>query len=127
VTTLSAYLKGGSVAGTQDVEGVLYAFSGGAPAALLAVTQPLAFASTNPPAWYELSFASAPPVTSGATYCIGLITGGPTAGAAAYFYDVSAAPVRFANANAFTSGPTNPFGSAVQDVYDESVYATLGS
>jgi unsaturated rhamnogalacturonyl hydrolase len=127
VAKLSAYLAGGTVSGTQDLEGVIYAYSGGVPTSLLATTRELAFASSNRAGWYDLTFATPPAVTSGTTYCIGFISGGPNPGAAAYYYDRTPANVRFTNPNAYASGPSNPFGTASPDNYDESVFATLAS
>jgi unsaturated rhamnogalacturonyl hydrolase len=127
VAKLSAYLTGGSVSGTQDLEGVIYAYSGGVPTSLLATTRQLAFASSNRAGWYDLTFATPPAVTGGSTYCIGFISGGPNPGAAAYYYDRAPANVRFTSVNAYASGPSNPFGKASPDNYDESVYATLAS
>lgn len=126
VTKLSAYLAGGTVSGTQNIEGVIYAYSNGAPTSLLATSRQLAFASTNRVGWYDLTFATPPPVTSGATYCIGFISGGPNAGAGAYYYDRTQSNVRFTNSNAYAAGASNPFGTSTPDNYDESVYATLG-
>lgn len=126
VTKLSAYLAGGTVSGTQDLEGVIYAYIGGAPTSLLATSRQLAFASSNRAGWYDLAFATPVAVTSGTTYCIGFISGGPNSGAAAYYYDPAPTNVRFTNPNVYASGPSNPFGKASADNYDESVYATFG-
>ena len=125
VTKLSAYLGGGSVSGTQNIEGVVYAYSSGAPTLLLSTSLPLAFRSSNPAGWYDLNFATPPAVTSGTIYCIGFISGGPNPGAAAYYFDLAPAQVRLTSPNVYTSGPSNPFGTASTDNDDESLYATL--
>ena len=125
VTKLSVYLSGGSVSGTQNIEGVIYAYSSGAPTLLLSTSQQLTFASSNRAGWYDLKFATPPAVTSATIYCIGFISGGPNPGAAAYYFDLASAHVRFTRPNVYTSGPSNPFGTASTDNYDESVYATL--
>ena len=85
------------------------------------VTEPLTFNNTNAAGWYDLTFTTPLNLTAG-NYWIGVFTGG-TADVASYLYD-SVTGSRDYNANTFTSGPTNPFGSSTTDSQQISLYAT---
>jgi hypothetical protein len=121
VSQLSLYLEPIGVSGRQELEGVIYADSKGAPGALVAVSRPLTFESTQTAGWYRLFLSSAVELPAG-TYWIGELTG-PTAGVAGYRYDV-ASGARAWNDNTFTSGPSNPFGAFSADAQQMSIYAT---
>ena len=56
------------------------------------------------------------------TYWIGFITG-PTSEGMGYAYD-SVGNSRAYNANAYSSGPTDPFGEATLDSEQASIFAT---
>jgi subtilisin family serine protease len=121
VSKLSVYLQSAAPKGKQPLEGVVYADSGGAPGALVAVTDPLTFVSTNPAGWYDLMFATPPQLTPG-HYWIGIISGA-SSGVAGFRYD----PVSGSgdtNADAYGSGPSDPFGSFTTDGEQMSVFAT---
>jgi hypothetical protein len=97
----------------------VYADAGGAPGALLGVTEELDFASSSNAGWYDLPFASQLDLSSG-DYWLGLISG-PQPNVAAFAYD----PVpgsRATNANTYASGPTDPFGPIVTDNAQMSLY-----
>jgi hypothetical protein len=68
-----------------------------------------------------LAFSSPLKLAAG-NYWIGLLTGAG-AGVAGFRYDTVAGS-RDYNANTYTSGPTNPFGSASVDGEQASLYAT---
>jgi thermitase len=108
VTNLSVYLKPTSTAGSQTLKGVIYADSNGAPGALLASTNELVFHSTDAKGWYDLTLP-APVTLQPGNYWIGLIAG-PTSKVAAIRFDTVAAS-RAINTNAYTAGPSDPFGS----------------
>src|SRR5439155_8394421 len=121
VSQLSLYLEPTGFAGRQEIEGVIYADSSGAPGALVAVSSPLTFASTQAAGWYPLPLPSAVELPAG-TYWIGEFTG-PTSRVAGYRYD-NVAGARAWNHNMFTSGPSNPFGAVYTDSQQISLYAT---
>jgi hypothetical protein len=121
VSKLSVYLAPTTVSGQQVLEGILYANASGAPSGLLATTAPLTFSSTNAPGWYDLSFP-APLKLAAGSYWIGVITG-ETGKVAGFRYD-SVAGSRDYNANTYTAGPSNPFGSVTTDSEQASLYAT---
>lgn len=109
VSKLSVYLGPGAASGTADIEGVIYADSGGSPGALIATSSQLVFPSTGAAGWYSLPFASSPSLAAG-RYWIGGLTGGTTH-AAGYRYATVTASRRY-NTNTYASGPSSPFGSA---------------
>jgi thermitase len=121
VSKLSIYLQPTGVAGSQVLEGVLYADSGGSPAGLLGVSKPLTFQSTGAAGWYDLVFAS-PVALQAGSYWIGMISGDSTHVAGFRYSSVSGS--RLYNVNGYSSGPTDPFGSATVDSELMSVYAT---
>src|SRR5438876_5033441 len=85
VSRLSVYLEAGSVTGEQTIEGVLYGDSNGAPGALLGVTSPFTYKTSQPAGWYALPFPTAVGLPAG-NYWIGVLSGN-TWGAAGYRYD----------------------------------------
>ena len=101
----------------------MYADAAGMPGALMGSTEPLTFTSTSSAGWYAL--ASSPRKLAAGNYWIGLIAGA-RAGVAGFRYG-SVAGTRDFNANSYTSGPTNPFGSASSDGEQASLYATYSS
>jgi hypothetical protein len=124
VTQLSVYLEPTSISGQQTIEGVVYADSKGAPGALVGVSTPITFASTESAGWYALVFPS-PRELSPASYWIGVLTGA-TWGVIGYRYD-SVAGSRAVNQNTFTAGPSNPFGAFSSDSQQMSLYAVYTS
>ena len=121
LSKLSLYLQPTGTAGTQSFEGVVYAESAGAPGALLASTTALAFKSTSTAGWYELNFSAAVKLAAG-SYWLGFISGS-TAGIGAFRYEKVTAGLDY-NVNPYTSGPSNPFGSATIVALRPSLYAT---
>jgi subtilisin family serine protease len=121
VSQLSMYLQPTGTSGQQTIEGVIYADQSGVPGALLAVSSPITFTSSSAAGWYNLPFAS--PVALGpGTYWIGIISGGTSR--VTGFRWSSVAGSRALNSNTYTSGPSNPFGSASSDAEQMSLYAT---
>ncbi|HEV7528219.1 MAG TPA: hypothetical protein VGO29_04930, partial [Solirubrobacteraceae bacterium] len=121
LSKLSIYLAPTGTAGQQLLKGLVYADNGGSPGALLASTEALTFKSTNAAGWYDLTFSSPVKLAAG-NYWIGAITGA-TSNVAGFRYD-SVTAARAYNANSYTSGATNPFGSASTDNEQTSLYAT---
>ncbi len=121
VSKLTMYLAPGGVSGQQDIEGLIYADNNGSPGALIATTQQLVFSSTSSAGWYDLPFSSPVNLAAG-RYWIGVITGG-TSWVIGFRY-TSVAGSRDYNGNTYTSGPTNPFGTASTDSEQMSLYAT---
>jgi len=103
------------------LRGVIYADSGGAPGALVAVSNELSFASTQAAGWYDLTLPGAVTLSPG-RYWIGMISGGSSYVAGFRWDSVSAS--RVFNSNTYTSGPTNPFGAVgASDSEQMSIYA----
>src|SRR5207245_2037228 len=76
VSRLSVYLEAGSVTGEQTIEGVLYGDSNGAPGALLGVTSPVTYKTSQPGGWYPLPFPTAVAPLA-AHSCLGVLRGPP--------------------------------------------------
>jgi hypothetical protein len=100
---------------------VIYSDSSGSPAALLGTTSELVFSSGQAAGWYDLTFSSPVTLTAG-TYWIGVMTGGTRGVAGFRFNSVSGS--RDYNANTYTAGASNPFGSFSTDGEQMSLYAT---
>jgi thermitase len=122
VTKLNVYLAPTSTSGQQVMKGVIYSDTSGKPEKLLAVTEPLTFKSTNSAGWYELPLKPGLQLSAG-NYWIGVITG-PTNSVAGFRW-TSVTGARISNANTYSSGPTNPFGTAEKtDAEQMSLYAS---
>ncbi len=121
VSKLTMYLAHTGTTGKQVLKGIIYADQSGAPGALLGVTKQLTFSSTNKAGWYNLTFAS-PVALQPGTYWIGVISGN-TGGVAGFRWN-SVSQARAYNTNTYSSGPSNPFGTATVDSEQMSIYAT---
>jgi len=121
VTKLSIYLAHTATSGQQLLKGVIYADSTGAPGTLLGVSEQLTFTSSSSTGWYDLVFPAAIKLASG-NYWIGVMTGA-TGGVTGFRWD-SVSGSRDYNANTYSSGPTNPFGTFTTDSEQTSLYAT---
>jgi hypothetical protein len=113
---INVYLQPSGTSGQQLLEGVIYADAGGVPGSLLATTDALTYPSTAPPGWYALKLPRRRTTDNPSgllflqpgAYWIGVIAGGDP-GVAAVAYDPVPAGLA-GNANAFNSGPSDPFG-----------------
>jgi hypothetical protein len=123
VSKLSVYaVPGAASPSPQALRAVIYADAGGAPGALLATGSEVTYrGNINGSGWFDLPFGS-PVSLAGGTYWIGFITGA-TSGGVGYAYDIAAGS-RAYNQNAFSFGPSDPFGSATLDGEQASIYAT---
>ena len=121
VPRLSVYLAPTGTTGQQPLRGVIYSDASGRPEGLLGVSAELTFTSTSAAGWYELAFP-APVRLAAGTYWIGIISGAPS-NVAGFRYDTVVA-ARDINTNAYSSGPTDPFGLAYMDSKQMSLYAS---
>src|SRR5207302_887412 len=99
----------------------IYSDASGKPEKLLGVSEQLTFKHENTAGWYDLPFSSTVNLSAG-NYWIGVITG-PTNSVAGFRW-TSVSNARDYNANTYSSGPTNPFGSVTTDGEQTSLYAS---
>jgi subtilisin family serine protease len=121
VSKLTMYLTPTSTSGQQQIKGVIYGDAAGVPGSLLAVSNELIFHSTDAAGWYDLAFPSPVALPAG-TYWIGVMSGG-TSNVTGFRYS-TVTGIRALNTNTYTSGPSNPFGTATIDAEQMSIYAT---
>lgn len=107
VWELRIFLFPNRATGQQVLRGIVYADSNGEPGALVGATNELTFHSTQSPGWYDLAFPTLLRLPAG-NYWIGVIMG-PGDRVAGVTYDTVAGS-RAYNANAYSSGPSDPFG-----------------
>jgi Ig domain of plant-specific actin-binding protein len=126
VTKLSLYaIPGVHSPAPQSIKAVIYSDSGGSPGALLATGSEVVYrGNVNKTGWLDLPFSAAVALAPG-TYWLGFITGSETEGLG-YVYDVAGGS-RAYSTNAYSSGPSNPFGAASKDSEQASIYATYVS
>jgi hypothetical protein len=122
VTELSVYLQPTSTSGEEPLKGVIYASSRERPGTRLGVTEELKFSSSDAAGWYHLAFP-APVKLKAGDYWIGVITGASGKVAAERWDWVRNAEDY--NANAYASGPSNPFGRFRRANEQMSLYATF--
>lgn len=86
LSKLTFYVGGAGAGGTQVFKGLVYADSAGSPGALVAnaVTNAITVASADAAGWVDMTFATPPAVTNGATYWLSVIAGGTTLKAQRY-------------------------------------------
>jgi hypothetical protein len=123
VTKLSLYATPGIHSpAPQSLRALIYADSAGSPGALLAAGPEVVYrGNVNGAGWFELPLSEPVNLAPG-VYWIGFITGSETGGMGYAFQSASGS--RAYNVNGFSSGPTNPFGSATKDSEQASIYAT---
>jgi len=123
VSELNVYaIPGVAAPGPQALKAVIYADAAGTPGALLATGSEEVYRSNvNGTGWFSLPL-TAPVHLQPGTYWIGFITG-PTSEGMGYVYD-SVESSRAYDANEFSAGPTEAFGTATLDSEQASIYAT---
>ena len=120
--TLNAYLDGnGGASGFQQVSMALYRDAGGVPGALVAESDSLAIGAGSPASWYTFHPASAP--LDPGVYWIVLLSGGGGGPSGVVRDYGDGQPDWYGNANTFTAGPSNPFGSGTAGSGTLSMYA----
>jgi PKD repeat protein len=126
VTKLTGYISGlGAASGTQPVRAVIYANAGGAPGALLGVSNQVTVNAGQAWGWVDFTFPSPVAIPSG-TIWMGYI-GGSTGNLTQLRCDTLTGDLRYnANAGGYAAGPSNPFGGATTSNKHYSLYATYG-
>jgi PKD repeat protein len=124
VTKVTGYISGlGRNSGTQKIRAILYANSNGNPGARLGVSNEITISAKRPWGWVDFTFPSAVPIQAG-TIWMGYIAS-TTKDLIQMRYDTIASDLRY-NGNSYTSGASNPFGSATSGNFHYSIYATYG-
>jgi lysophospholipase L1-like esterase len=119
LTTLTAYLAGGSV--VSRLRGVVYVDAGGAPGALAGATPEVSVAAGRAGGWLDLPFASPLALPPG-RYWLGYWYADSSS---RHFYATAAGAERYARAvYSSTGSPPASFGSASSSSSSYSLYAT---
>jgi len=124
VSKLSVYVSGdGSGVGDQVMKGIIYDDDGaaGAPGTLLGTSNEVTVTDGQAAGWVDLTFASPIALTAG-DYHLGLITGANT-NTIKYRYD-TVVGIGSNNADTYSDGPANPFGTPTSGDREMSIYAT---
>jgi PKD repeat protein/glucose/arabinose dehydrogenase len=124
VLKLTGYVSGlGAGSGSQPVRAVIYANAGGAPGALLGVSNPVTVTAGQPWGWVDFTFPSPVAVGAGLVW-LGYIAG-TTNDLTQLRYDPSPGELRYnTNPGGYAAGPSNPFGSTISSIMHYSLYAT---
>jgi hypothetical protein len=123
VTSFSAYLDGnGGASGSEDVRIVLYRDANGTPGVKLAESNVVTINSGAAGAWVTFPATQATFVTAG-SYWLVIHTGG-TAGIARNMGDGTTDPNWYSNADTFSDGPSDPFGTGNAGTGTISIYAS---
>ncbi len=123
VSKLTLYaIPGINSPNAETLKGLIYADEGGVPGKLLAVGSEVTYqGNVNGSGWIDLPLPTPVSLPAG-NYWLGFITGGANEGMGYVYDNVSGS--RAYNANSYTSGPTDPFGTASEDSEQASIYAT---
>ena len=120
LVSLAAYLDGnGGTAGSQNVRLALYQDASGVPGTKVAESSAVSIAAGTAPGWVTFTTPTAS-LTAG-SYWIAIHTG-TTAGVARDYTDGSSAQNWFGNADTFSDGSANPFGTGNLGTQNLSVY-----
>lgn len=114
-------------AGEQGIRGVVYDDDGtaGAPKTLLGVTADRVYKSTEGAGWFVLTFAEPLKLAAG-EYWIGYHVGTTSEVIGIRYQSVGGTMVRSANADTYSDGAANPFGTPETETIDYSIYAVYG-
>jgi hypothetical protein len=119
-TRLRAYLDGrGRATGSQSVRGVVYADAGGVPGALLRSTAAVTITAGRAPGWVDFAFSSPLSLAPG-NYWLGTHSSASQQ-VARFSWDPRPSSRRY-NLDAFTDGPSDPFGSGQLDNQEMSTH-----
>lgn len=123
-TATSITIRGRITAESTVIKGVIYADSGGAPGALLAVSNEITVNSTTEQEWTgALAGANQITITSGTTYWIGWHQQDPGSG----FFEISrdgTSGQSQTNTDTYSDGPSDPFGVPSAEAGPVDVYVT---
>jgi hypothetical protein len=122
LTDIKAYQRGaGGSTWNSTLTASVYKADGanGGPGTLVATSQPVTVNAADGPSWRDYSFPSAVALPAG-TYWLTLLAGGSSVAQTAAD---RVAGIEAYNANAYSSGPSNPFGSPS---YSDSAYSIYG-
>ena len=124
VTKVTGYLSGlGAGSGSQPVEAVLYADSGGAPGGLLGVSKQVSVPAGQAWGWVDFTFSTPVAIQAGPIW-MGYIAGSVN-NLTEFRYDSSSSELHYnSNRGGYGSGPSNPFGSPKLASMHYSMYAT---
>jgi glucose/arabinose dehydrogenase len=112
ITKVEGYLSGmGGTTGSQVVKAVVYADSGGVPGALLGTSNAVTINAGAAFSWVPFTFSTPPTVTAGPVW-IGYLAG-TTSGLTQARLDSAAGVIKY-NADTYSDGAANPFGTASQ-------------
>jgi PKD repeat protein len=124
VVKVTGYVSGrGATTGTQKVRAVIYADSGGNPGARLGVSNEVTINANQAWGWVDFTFSSPVAIPAG-TIWIGYF-GAAQSDLTQLRYDPVANDLRY-NANTYSSGASDPFGSGATLGFHYSIYATYG-
>jgi PKD repeat protein/glucose/arabinose dehydrogenase len=122
VLKLTGYISGlGSTSGSQPIRAVIYADSGGNPGALLGVSDEVTINAKRAWGWVDFTFATPVNVPAGKVW-LGYFAGRKS-NLVQLRFDSVGGDLRF-NSNSYSSGPSNPFGTAKVSNQHYSLYAT---
>jgi PKD repeat protein len=122
IKKVTGYISGlGAASGSQKIRAVLYADSGGNPGTLLGVSNEVTINAGRAWGWVDFNFSSPVAIQAG-TIWIGYIAG-TTSDLTQLRYGPLANDGRY-NTNSYSSGASNPFGSATTISFHYSIYAT---
>jgi hypothetical protein len=121
---VTAYLSGlGAGSGTQNVKAVVYQDSGGNPGALLGVSYEVTITAGRAFGWVVFPFLVPIPVHPSEPIWIGFIAS-TTSDLTQAKYTAQTGGLRY-NSNTYSSGPSDPFGTATTTNKHYSLYATV--
>jgi putative glycosyl hydrolase-like family 15 (GHL15) protein len=115
LVNVQGYLDGlGAGSGSQKIKAVVYSVSNGNPATLLGTSNEVTITAGRAAGWVTFTFPSKVVIPSGAV-AVGYIRGGPTTRLIRAYAD-TAAGTRKANADAYSNGASNPFGTVTNTI-----------
>jgi hypothetical protein len=122
VTDIKAYQRGmGGSTWTSTLTASIYKADGanGGPGTLITTSKPVTVTATDGPSWRDYVLSNAVSLPAG-TYWLILLAGGSSVAQTAADRSTG---IEAYNANAYASGPSNPFGTASLANSDYSIYA----
>jgi hypothetical protein len=115
-------LFGDSPGGSQVMRGVLYTDSAGSPSALLGTSNEVTIPSGQADGWVDFAFPTPVAISAGAIWMGGIF--GTTTGIINLTRETAAANTEAYNADTYSDGAANPFGTPTFASFLYSIYAT---